>query len=69
MKSPWPKLGLGDVLGFAFVLAILGMVVVLSVRYPNFTQQATNAGFGPDWTCTQTGAGEPVCVKRIDGAK
>jgi hypothetical protein len=69
MKWPWPPLGLKDFLGIAFVLAILGTLVIISVGYPNFAQQTTNAGFGADWDCTQTGSGEPVCIKRRDAAK
>jgi hypothetical protein len=69
MKWPWPPLRLGDVLGIAFVLAILGVFVVLTVGFPNFSQQASNAGFGADWDCTRSGASEPICVKRIDSGK
>jgi hypothetical protein len=69
MKWQWPPLQVGDALGIAFVLAILGMFVVLAVGYPNFSRQATNSGFGADWDCTSTGSGEPVCVKRPDTAK
>ncbi len=69
MKWPWPPLRLGDVLGIAFVLAVLVIVVFVMVRYPNFAQQSTNAGFGPDWECKNTGTGEPVCVKKIGTTK
>jgi hypothetical protein len=69
MKWPWPPPRLGDVVGIAFVLAILSMLVFVTIGYPKFSQQGTNAGFGPDWDCKSTGAGEPVCIKRIDAAK
>jgi hypothetical protein len=69
VKWPWPPLRVGDVLGIAFVLAILGLFVVLTIGYPNFSRQATNSGFGPGWDCTSTGSGEPVCVKRTGAAK
>jgi len=69
MKWPLPPPRLGDVVGVAFVLAILGMFVFVAVRYPKFRQWATNSGFGPDWDCKSTGSGEPVCLKRIDAGK
>jgi hypothetical protein len=69
MKWPWPPIGLRDFVGAAIVLAVLGIFVFLTVGNPKFLQQATNAGFGPDWECTRTGVSEPVCVKRIDTAK
>jgi hypothetical protein len=69
MKWPWPPLGLGDFLGIAFVFAILGMFVIAAVGYPNVFHQKTNAGFGPEWECTQTGNSGPVCVKRMGAIK
>jgi hypothetical protein len=69
MKWPWPPFGLGDFVGIAIALAVLGIFILLTVGYPKFSQQATNAGFGADWDCTRTGSGEPVCIKRIDAAK
>jgi hypothetical protein len=70
MKWPWPPPRLGDFVGIAFVLAILGMVVFLTVGHTTFLQRGTNAGFGPDWDCTSTGLREPVCIKRrVDVAR
>jgi hypothetical protein len=64
MKWPWPPLRRGDILGIAFVLAILGGFVVLAAGFPNFSQRAT--GFGPDWDCTPMPQGDPVCVKKTN---
>jgi hypothetical protein len=69
MKWPWPPLRLADALGFAFVLAILCMFIVLTVGFPNVFQRATNAGFGPGWDCTPMPKGDPVCIKKIGAAK
>jgi hypothetical protein len=69
MKWPWPALKLADVLGFAFVIAIICVFAVVVIGFPNFSQQATNAGFGPDWDCTQTGKSEPICIKKIGAPK
>jgi hypothetical protein len=69
MKWPWPPPRLGDVVGIAFVLAILSMLVFVAVGYPKVRQQATNPGFGPDWDCKSTGSGEPVCLRRIDAGR
>jgi hypothetical protein len=65
----WHTLRRGDILGAAFVLAVLGGFVFLVVKFPNGVRQATNAGFGPDWDCTSVGKGDPVCVKKIDAKK
>jgi hypothetical protein len=67
MKWPWSPLRLADALGIAFVLAILGLFVVLTVGFPNFSHQA--AGFGPDWNCTPMVQGDPVCVKKTSAGK
>ena len=69
MKWPWPPPRLGDVVGIAFVLAVLGIFVLLAAGYPKVLATRTNSGFGPDWDCKSTGAGEPVCMKRIDAVK
>jgi hypothetical protein len=66
MKWLWPSLAFRDLLGIAILLAILGVLAVLSVGYPGIFRRNTNAGFGPDWECTQAGRGDPICVKRID---
>jgi hypothetical protein len=58
--GPW-ILSRGDVLGALFVLALLGLMAFIFVRYPNF-KAAT--GFGPDWECTSVPKGEPICVKK-----
>lgn len=68
MRWPWPPLRFGDLLGIALLFAILGMFAILMIGYPNVFQQNTNAGFGPDWECTQTGDSGPVCVKRTNKA-
>jgi hypothetical protein len=68
MKWPWPPPRRGDVLGVTFVLAILCMIAVFALGFPNVMSRSTNAGFGPDWDCTQTGNSGPVCVKKL-GAK
>jgi hypothetical protein len=66
MKWLWPPLKLGDFVGIAFVVAIIGLLVIAAIEYPHVFHQKTNAGFGPEWECAQTGNSGPVCVKRID---
>ena len=68
MKWPWPLPTVKDILGFAFVAAIVIFVAFVTVRYPTL-HETRNEGFGPDWDCTRTGSGEPVCVKKIPAAK
>jgi hypothetical protein len=56
-------LTLRDIAGIAFLIVILGglfFVWLISVN-SGFT---TNGGFGPEWTCTYPGKGDPVCIKR-----
>jgi hypothetical protein len=65
MKWPYLPLSRGDVLGIAFVVAVLGIVAAGFAIYPRNPFQMNNAGFGADWDCTNPGHGEPVCVKRI----
>jgi hypothetical protein len=59
-------LRLRDILGAAFVLAVVGVFIFLMIAFPNGVRQATNAGFGPEWECTFVAKGDPVCVKKID---
>ncbi|MGA7999216.1 MAG: hypothetical protein WCA28_30500 [Bradyrhizobium sp.] len=66
MKLTWLPLRLGDFVGIAFIIAILGLFVIAAVGYPNAFHEKTNSGFGPEWDCTQTGNSGPICVKRID---
>jgi hypothetical protein len=47
--------------------AILAVVVVAVVKFPNFAYNfgsTGNWGFGPDWECSYPGKGDPVCVKK-----
>jgi hypothetical protein len=58
--GPW-ILTRGDVLGGLFVVAVLGLMAFIFIRYPDF-KAAT--GFGPDWDCARVSNGDPICVKK-----
>jgi hypothetical protein len=62
MNWPWPPPRRGDVVAVLFVIFVLVVAVLAGLKsmYPN---HASNFGFGPGWTCTPAGQGEPVCIK------
>jgi hypothetical protein len=48
-------------------VALVGILALLAIRWGYAPQQAANAGFGPEWDCTTTLKGGPVCMKKIGG--
>jgi len=61
-KSTWIYLRfhLREAAAIAAVAAVVAGFLVLSL----LPYRSPNAGFGPDWDCTNPGQGGPVCVKR-----
>ncbi len=50
------------VIGLVVFAVVAGVIALSWIPY-----RSPNAGFGPDWDCTNPGQGGPVCVKR-DGS-
>jgi hypothetical protein len=70
----WPQVGKyiasiywwGRSLGSRDIAAILIVVVLAAAGLAvmgRFDWISLNWGFGPDWTCTHPGQGEPICIK------
>jgi hypothetical protein len=59
----WRTLRCGDLAAVLLLAAIMGIVAIAVVKFPNFSRTG-NFGFGPDWECSYPGKGEPVCVKK-----
>lgn len=54
----------GDIAAVFLLVALLVALLIASIQFPNFTlTSVANWGFGPGWTCTNPGRGEPVCIK------
>ena len=61
----WRLLRSGDIAAALLMAALIGTLFVVYVLFPNLGWPfKTNQGFGPDWDCTYTGSGDPVCIKR-----
>jgi hypothetical protein len=58
----WHTLRRGDVVAIFLLASIMGIAVILVVKFPNFP--TGNWRFGPEWECIYPGKGEPVCVKK-----
>ncbi len=63
----WPYLSRQDVVGILTAAVIFGVLlgaylIVPGLMSPN-SGLKTNAGFGPEWECSNPGNGGPVCVK------
>jgi len=55
----WRAVAPKDFLAIAFGAAILA----LAYAWLSFPAWKTNYGFGPEWICTPTGKGDPICAK------
>jgi hypothetical protein len=61
----WRLLTRRDILGLGVAAVIVGGVLYILVVLPHLSRPTkSNYGFGPDWTCTDPGHGDPVCVKK-----
>jgi hypothetical protein len=63
----WRLLTWKDMLGIALAVALAGGLFFYYVVHPNFGRPLrldANFGFGSDWSCTDPGKGDPVCVKK-----
>jgi hypothetical protein len=55
----------GDVVGIVLgVLFVMLLIALYAVNGPLGLRASTNYGFGPEWSCTSLGRGEPLCVKK-----
>jgi hypothetical protein len=59
----WRTFRRGDVVAVFLLAAIMGILVIAVVKFPNFSRMG-NRGFGPEWECVYPGKGEPICVKK-----
>jgi len=60
----WRLLTWKDIASFPLVIGLV-VVFVGFFSYANFqTKLQAPPGFGPDWSCTHPGKGDPVCVKK-----
>ncbi len=59
----WRLLTWKDIASLLVVAVIVGITLYVFIDYPG-QRYPTNFGFGPDWSCTRVGQGEPVCVKK-----
>lgn len=60
----WRLLTWKEIAGFLLVIGLV-VVFVAFLSYANFpTKLQAPPGFGPDWSCTYPGKGDPVCVKK-----
>jgi hypothetical protein len=57
----WRALAPKDVLAIAFGAALLALGAYAWLSFP---ASKTNYGFGPEWVCTPTGKGDPICFKK-----
>jgi hypothetical protein len=56
-----------DYVGLLLAALLVVGVAVAFVGLPGFLRpnlMGTKAGFGPEWTCSYPGKGDPVCVKK-----
>jgi hypothetical protein len=65
----WRLLTWKEIAGFLLVIGLV-VVFVAFLSYANFpyanfpTKLQAPPGFGPDWSCTYPGKGDPVCVTK-----
>jgi hypothetical protein len=62
----WRLLTIRDLVGYAVAAAIIAAIAFIAIKFPTGLRNNNN-GFGPGWDCTNTGSGEPVCFKRVQG--
>lgn len=56
--------------GAALLILAIAAAFVATLYFPRgpAPPQTRNFGFGPGWDCTQTGYGDPICIKRAQPA-
>jgi hypothetical protein len=54
-----------DLLGIFFAAVVVCLFAFAMIRAPYPRLGQTNAGFGPDWECTDLPQGGPVCIKKL----
>jgi hypothetical protein len=52
----------GDIVAILLGIALIGGFVVAAFKTPWGWRH--NWGFGPEWTCINTGKGDPICFKQ-----
>jgi hypothetical protein len=62
----WRLLQRRDFVAILLAIAVLGVVFFGYVKASS-SDRKSNWGFGPEWTCTNPGDGERVCVKKTTG--
>jgi hypothetical protein len=59
--AAWP----GETISFRNGAVVLFVAVIVMLIVATKGGGPTSAGLGPDWNCTNSGQGDPVCVKKI----
>jgi hypothetical protein len=59
----WRLLSRGDIAAILVVVAIIVSALLVDSTGDLHVARFRNMGFGPEWTCTYPGSGEPVCVE------
>jgi hypothetical protein len=54
----------GDVLAILLCLALICVVAIGLIWFPQLQNSGSNAGFGPEWECKSVPQGDPICVKK-----
>jgi hypothetical protein len=58
---PWPRPERREVVAGAAIIAILAATAIALLRLPY--PGMLGWGFGPEWSCSHPGQGDPVCVR------
>ncbi len=59
----WLALNRDEFRAILLAIALVALLLVVAIWSRGFFV-GSNAGFGPDWECTQMPRSEPVCVKK-----
>jgi hypothetical protein len=63
----WPQWNpdrVGIIGAVSLTAAIVAVLALVAIYFPNLRQQRTNAGFGPDWDCVAQAKGDPTCTRK-----
>jgi hypothetical protein len=63
LMRAWLIVNRGEMRAILLAVGLGAALLLVYTRHPG-ASVATNAGFGPDWACTQAPEGGPVCVKK-----
>jgi hypothetical protein len=55
--------GAREILAAIIVFLMLASLLAAMIWYPEINNPGRE--FGPEWTCSQPGQGDPVCVKNV----